>query len=170
MNTLGDLTEDIRTYGTEIERWWELVTERSADDLALLLDAVRQCRAELASFATEAEKVLLSEMGERSIEVMGLGLVEAKKSIRRTGWKHDELIAAVVARVADEPGVFFNVEDGALLPFATIGHNVAARLRACIGFGAGKVTGLKAIGLQPDEFCTQDDGAWSVKLPGRDVV
>ena len=139
------------------------------EDFVHLLAALRDARASLATFADRVERDLLAVMGERSITVEGVGLVEAKKSVRRTKWDHDSLVASIVSRLADEPDVFFDPEDGVLLPHARIGHNVARRMRECISFGAGKVTGMRAIGLSPDEFCEEDESHWSVKLPSRSL-
>ena len=48
------------------------------------------------------------------------------------------------------------------------GWEAAQALRECISFGAGKVTGLRARGLQPDEYCKETPDGWSVQLPPRD--
>jgi hypothetical protein len=134
------------------------------DELARLLVAIRDVRAAFAAFADRVESDLLIESGDKSWVVDGLGEVEIKRSIRRTGWRYDELVPIVVARVADEPGVLFDPETGERVPWTESAHRIAARLRECFSFSA-KVTGLRAIGIQPDEFCTEDEAAWSVRLP-----
>lgn len=167
--SLATLVQALTEFAEDCETDFD---KRESDDpaaLAVVLAAVREARAGLAEFAAEVERVLLAEMGEKAIEVEGLGLVEAKRSVRRTGWDHETLIPHVVARLADEPGVFFDPDDATLLPYATIGHNVARRLKECISFGAGKVTGLRAIGLDPDEYCSADEAHWSVRLPARQL-
>jgi hypothetical protein len=98
--------------------------------------------------------------------VEGLGEVEIKRRTKRTAWRHDELLPVVVARIMDEPTTLYD-DDGTLLPYAQIGHNVASRLRECIGLGAGKVTGLRAMGIQPDEFCKEEADGYAVQLPPR---
>lgn len=136
--------------------------------LARILVAIRDERAGLATLARRVTTDLLAEMPDRTLEVDGLGQVTARASKRRTAWDTDSLVAAIVARLADEPGVFFD-DEGGMRPYAAIGHNVAARLRECLSISGGKVTGLKALGIDADEYCTVDEAAWSVQLPGQDL-
>lgn len=138
----------------------------TAEKLGVVLCALRDCRADLAVLAKKVEGGFLSMAGERYIVVDGYGEFQAQKKTKRTKWQWDTLVPAVISRVMDEPGTIYD-DDGTLLPYATIGHNVAAKLHDCIGFSAGKVTGLRAIGLQSDEFCTETPDGWSVKLPKR---
>jgi len=48
-------------------------------------------------------------------------------------------------------------------------HAVARVLRDCVSFGAGKVTGLRARGITPDEFCQETVDGYSVVLPPRSI-
>lgn len=142
--------------------------EYGRDDLVRLLVAIREERANLATFASDVTKELLTRADEKRFTVMGIGEIEIKKSTKRTQWRHDELLPAVIARVMDEHETLYDRETGELLPYVQIGHNLTARLRECVSFGGGKVTGLRAIGLQPDEFCKEDDDGWSVVIPRTD--
>lgn len=136
----------------------------SVDDTALALADMVQVKRLAARVYDDIEKHLLSLMDSKRIEVPGVGLVEAKKAVRRSGWRHAELIPVVVARALDERRV--DEETG---EYEREAEAVARVLRDCISFGAGKVTGLRARGIQPDEFCVEDEAHWSVKLPPRDV-
>src|SRR5688572_20959006 len=69
--------------------------------LAELLASIRDIKADAARAYSEVERFLLAAMGERKIEVPGVGLVESKKRTKRTAWRHDELIPVVVARALD---------------------------------------------------------------------
>lgn len=157
MSDLGDLMVG---YLTDRDHY-------SRDDLVRLLVAIRDERASLASFAADVQTDLFAHADEKRFVVPGLGEVEIKKSTKRTGWRHDEMLPAVIARVMDEHETLYDPETAELLPYVQIGHNLTARLRECVSFGGGKVTGLRAIGLQPDEFCKEDDNGWDVKLPPR---
>lgn len=141
----------------------------SADDLVYLLVAIRDARAAYATLYDVVQKELLANMGEKQIVVDGVGEVEVKHATKRTQWDHEQLIPAVVGRLADEPGMFFDPDDGVLLPFQTIGHNVARRLRECVSFGAGKVTGLREVGIDPSEYCVEEYGKAQIKLPKREL-
>ena len=138
----------------------------TAEKLAVILCVLRDCKADLSVLQKKVESGYLSMAGERYIVVEGYGEFQAQKKTKRTKWQWDALVPAVISRIMDEPGTIYD-EDGTLLPYATIGHNVAKKLNECIGFSAGKVTGLKAIGLSSDEFCTETPDGWSVKLPKR---
>lgn len=133
--------------------------------LTILLAAIRDCRAGLNVLYQRVEADLLLTAGEKRFVVQGLGEVQIKRKTKRTQWRHDELLAAVISRVMDEPETIFDSETGELLPYVTIGHNVGRRIRECVSLGAGKVTGIRAIGLQVDEFCKEEPDGWSVALP-----
>lgn len=135
-------------------------------DLAVMLSAIRDARARLADFAREVEQMLLAEAGERSFLVDGLGEVEVKRQTRRTRWRYDELVPQVISRLADEPEILFDPGTGERLPWVQTAHLLGARLRDCFSFSA-KVTGLRALGLQIDEWCIEESDGYSVKLPGR---
>lgn len=136
--------------------------------LAVVLVAIRECRMQLASLSSTIERDLLQIMPKKLI-VAGVGEVEAKRTSSRTAWDYETLIPAIVGRVADEPGMFFDPEDGTQLPYQTIGHNIARRLRECVSFSGGKVTGLRALGIDPSEYCHETWGDAQVKLPARQL-
>jgi hypothetical protein len=134
-----------------------------SDELAVLLVALRDARGALADFAGQVERDLLAVMGERSIEVEGVGLVEAKKSTRRTKWQNHDLYVRVVARALDERKL-----DETTGEYESEGTAVARVLEECAR-PSWRLTALRALGLDPDEWCDVDEGAWSIKLPGREL-
>lgn len=138
------------------------------EECATVLVAIRDARTHLADFAADVTTMLLAESGERSFTVEDLGEVEIKKRTRRTGWRYDELVPQVVARIADEPGVLFDPDTGERMPWVHSVQALCGRLRDCFGFTA-KVTGLRDLGLQPDEWCTEEPDGYAVKLPGRSL-
>lgn len=131
--------------------------------LADLLASCRDMKQDLARVYDEVESLFLPLAGEKKLEVPNLGVVEIKSSPKRTQWRHDELIPVIVARALDERE--YDPETGEALEREAV--TVARVLRECISFGAGKVTGLRARGIQPDEYCTEDEVHYSVKLPPR---
>src|SRR5690242_17637887 len=132
-----------------------------------LLVRIRDCRAGLAVLASTLELAVAQRHGPDKWVVDNVGEVQVRRSVARRAWRHDELIPAVIARIIGEPATIYDPETGELLPYAQIAANITVRLRDCVSFGAGKVTGLRALGLQPDEFCEQDDAHYSVQLPRR---
>jgi hypothetical protein len=88
--------------------------------------------------------------------VEGLGVVESHPKVKRSGWQWDDLVQDVVDTLELETPEH---HEGAAA--------AARRIQECIGFRAGKVTGLRAIGLQPDEFCREEFEGWTIQLPPR---
>jgi hypothetical protein len=168
----------------EIEQAWATVLAAAADltnavavvdgmsdpdplQLAHLLAACRDAKRASDFAYKEVEKALIAAAGERQYEVAGLGLVEIKRAKKRSAWRMDEAIPAVVARIVDTPGVLCD-EDGEIRPPHHIAEQVATRMRAAFGIYSGKVGGFKALGLTVGDYCDEEDGAYSVKLPSDD--
>ena len=134
--------------------------------LAGVLADLRDHRQDVARVYDEIEQWVIHQAGDRRIEVPNLGVVEIKSSVRRTGWMHDDLFRSVIARLADEPGVFYDPEEGCLLPTSQMASNVVSVLREVLS-PSWKVTGLRKIGLDPDEYAQVDEKHWNVQLPPR---
>lgn len=130
------------------------------DRLAATLVDVRDVKKLAADVYSTVETALVSEAGEKSFDVPSLGRFEVRKKTKRSGWRHDELVPVLVAKANEERRL--NTESGEV---ETEGHAVARVLRACISFGAGKVTGLRERGLQVDEWCNEEDDGYAVMLP-----
>lgn len=94
------------------------------------------------------------------------GVVEIKTETKRTQWDKDALLAHATSRIVELPGVLTD-EHGELHPPSAIASNVVAQLRNVVSISGGKVTGMRALGLAPDEFCKEDPQGWSVILPKR---
>ena len=156
---VGTINEALDAIDSALE---ELVDR---DLLATLLYDLRDSRTRVAEVYATCEARLLSEAGEKSFIVANLGKFEVRAKKGRTGWKHDELVPALVAHANTERRL--NGDTGEVEPE---GHAVARVLRDCISFGAGKVTGLKARGFQVDEWCQVSDDGWTVQLPPREAL
>ena len=165
-HTTGEILEDTieiarRQLGLAVtELHHEALLADQPADLARALAVVRDLKQDAATIYSEVEQRYLdalNDYGDR-IEVPGLGLVETHRRTKRTGWDHDTLVTDVLDAAAgpDRP-----VDD--LTPWET-----AQALRKAISFGQGKVTGLRDLGLQPDEYCQETPEGWSVQLPPRD--
>lgn len=163
LQNLDALTDEVRA---DLDADLNFSDDRNAH--VVIIEAAQNARRELASLIHDLEQELLPLANERRFVVEGYdGEVEVKRNIKRTAWRHDELLPVVIALIMDEPATIFDPETGELLPYTQIGLNVARRLRECVGFGAGKVGGLRPIGLDPDEFCTVTEDGYSVKIPKR---
>lgn len=132
------------------------------DALASLLMDLRDAKKQAADVYATCEKRLLNEAGERSFEVPMLGRFEVKRATKRTGWVWDRLIPDLVAKAREERR--FNSDSGEV---EGEGEATARVLRDCVSFSSAKVTGLRARGLSDDDYCTVEEGGYSVMLPSR---
>lgn len=166
--TTGEILDDTielarRQLGVALtELHHEALIADEPADLARALAALRDLKQDAATIYSEVEERYLGSLDEygQRVEVPGLGLVETHKRTKRTGWDHDALVVDVLDALATVEEVD---EIADLDPWQAV-----AAVRECISFGAGKVTGLRNRGLQPDEYCLEQPDGWSVQLPPRD--
>lgn len=125
-------------------------------DMARVLCILRDLKQDAATVYADVEGLMLALMDDRRVEVTGLGVFEAKRRTKRTGWDHDALAVDVIDAVVTDLG-----ED--MTPLDTY-----RELKAAFSIGAGKVTRLRELGLEPDEYCQETPDGWSVQLPPRD--
>lgn len=152
---LAGIASDLNVFDDSIN------TVTDPVDGVFLLAALRDMKQDLARVYEATEKHLLSLMGDKKMEVDGIGLVEVKRRTKRTQWRHDELWPVVVARALDER--LLDEETG---EYESAAEVVSRVLRDCMS-PSWKVTGLRARGIQPDEFCTEEQEGYSVVLPSR---
>lgn len=129
------------------------------NQLAQILAGIRDIKRQVSAVYDDCERLLLSRMDEKKLEVPGLGLVEAKRRIKRTQWDNDSLTKHVVALALDE-----RLLDEATGEFEREADAVARVLGECAR-PSWRVTPLRARGLQIDEFCREEEDGWSVSLP-----
>lgn len=139
----------------------------SIDDLVMALVDADVAYDTAKKARDEAEAALADAMDKAKVKEhdTAIGTFERKATKVRRAWRHDDLVRQVVARAADNPENLFDPETGGTLPPAVIAERIARELRATIGFGPGKVTGLKARGIDPDEFCEADGWRVSIRRP-----
>lgn len=131
------------------------------DDAVARLMQIRDLRADLASIATEIERVLIERAPSRKFVVDGVGEVQIRKSMKRTDWDNEGLTRVLVAYALDERKL--NEETG---EYESAHESVARVLSEC-SRPSWRVTPLKARGLSVDEFCHEEPDAVSVQLPAR---
>lgn len=108
----------------------------------------------------KVEEAALAVMGEKEIKVEPFGTFQSRKKTKRTQWQWEPLVQVVVARALDERKL--DEETGEYEREAEV---VARVMRECVGFSQGKVKGLRARGIDPGEFCTEEPDGWQVQLP-----
>ncbi len=110
---------------------------------------------DFSALKRETEQALARVMPSKKVELPGV-VLERRKSTKRSEWQHDELLPVVLRRLLTDP------ETGETLPLATL-NGLAERIRSVLT-PSWKVTGLRDCGLDPSEWCREDEGAVSVQL------
>lgn len=139
-------------------------------DLLYVLDLMRVLDGALAYL-----RELKADLGElaatlipgREISVVGIGNVKVDGGYNRSAWDHDELFALLLARSRDEREA--DPETGEFEPHAEAFLRVLRDCMANPGYwkigDADKGTGLKARGIDVDEFCVKAPKRKTVTLP-----
>lgn len=133
----------------------ELVDEHVNDGdqpepLAHLLNLLARLKRTTAEVYQATERAYLACAGDKKLEVPGLGLVECHKRTKRTNWLHEDLWKDITLKAleADEDPV----------------EALWSASRP-----TWRVSALKALGLDPDEYCQTEADGWSVQLPSQDL-
>lgn len=162
--------EVLRDLGTRLDdledEASDLLGTTGIPALAVLLDEVRSVRQALGLRERAIEDLLTDVMFEDTMEVPGLGVVQRRQGKDRKGWDSEGLLSTVIRRSLD-PEQTGELPD---LPEAVerirIGVLAAAPLTASTGW---RVTALKALDLDPDEWCTTSPGRASVQITKADA-
>lgn len=123
----------------------------AADEVALALAALRDAKQAVAEAYSAVERHLLSIDTPKSFEVVGLGLVERKRGVKRSQWDHDAVRHELVKYASAQDVNPLDVIWEAMRP-------------------TWRTTALRGFGLSPDEYCAEEWGAETVVLPPRDFA
>lgn len=120
----------------------ELETAGDYESLARGLAGLRSLRRDLGFVERLAEQACAATLPDNKTEVDGLGVVQRRRAMKRTEWRHDELIAEVC-----KAGVYGQSLLDVFSP-------------------SWKVTGLREMGVDPGEFCREEPGVASIQIHG----
>jgi hypothetical protein len=134
------------------------------DAMVLLLVALRRAIAQLKWADEELEAEIVKAMPGKDVEVPGVGTVTMRTGTTRTAWDKPALVAALTARIADDPAILVNVETGELLPPAQTVEAVLSRFLESVT-PSFKLTGLRAAKIDPGEYCSTSYGRKTIQLP-----
>lgn len=132
---------------------------------AQLLVLVRRARGALALAEAEVERHVAATMGPdmdgarvdergrfQGVEVPGVGVLLRHAKGGRKGWNHDGVRGEVISRMADDLPYSGAVDDnGERVPLAVVVHDVITKYAESCGY-QWKVTGLRALGIDPDDY------------------
>lgn len=138
----------------------------SISELAGLLRSVR----ELRKVILDAEHVVEDQLCELMAEQPGWwaetpkGLVKMHSGTKRTKWDHralDSVLRQVIA--CDMPETLADPEQGIIVETSKMLEEIWQILRAC-ETPSWKVTGLRPLQIDPDQFCTKETGRQTIEL------
>lgn len=124
------------------------------EQLVALIARLKQARSNLADAEDHLTRQLFRERGTGTHVIAGAA-VEVRMGKERTEWKHDELRRAAILELAKRHGG--NV---------TTVEAIVTDWTAVSGPSGWKLTGIRALGLQVDEFTTARPGRPSVTIHG----
>jgi|SRR5580765_3143861 len=133
----------------------------TAEVLALILAAVRDARADLATLGKKVEQHLMEMAGEKRFVVAGLGEVEIRSQTRYTHWDNEALTRLLVALALDERRL--DQLTGEYEP----SHEAVARVLSECSRPSWRLTPLRARNIPVDEYCEISSDGYAVQLPPR---
>jgi hypothetical protein len=152
------------------ESWIELVEESveaeivagDVEQLAVMFVWLSRSSRRLKHCTQAVEERLAEVMESKTLELEGLPVLERRNSTLRKRWESDALLDRVVRYALDPEG------DGSLpmTPFEAVSRVVASVKDAIpvtpsLGWRVGA---LRAIGLDPDEWCETEPGPTKVQI------
>lgn len=139
----------------------ELADTGDLDSLAHGLDSVRRLKRDLAMLESAIEADVAGLMPQATVEFDGF-VLQRRKGTDRKAWQSDELLTHLLTLAAHDPETGEVIED-----VHEVRERTATAIKATLPIvpsTAWRVTGLRAIGLDPDEWCSTSPGRTSVQI------
>lgn len=163
--TVGDLLDEL-TVWAETEVVDALDRSPRIETAAALVHRIQRARAALGLAEDMLAEFLLDVAGTGLQEhVDGVPPFEVRVGRDRKEWQHDAVVRDLVPRIADGIGIAGAVtDDGERVERSDVVRLVIERFRECSSDG-WKVTGLRALMLDPEDYCKSSRGRVSVNFP-----
>lgn len=104
-------------------------------------------------------------------ELVGVGLVTVRRTKDRKEWAHDRWKSDVRSRIIEReldadglPDTVVDPDTGNVIELPDLLHGVIEQAQDVHGAGAPKLTALKALGLNGDDYCTTIKGRHTVQI------
>lgn len=163
-DVVENVTASVGSLGDRLSDLLQECTDPEGRDLAELLWNVREARTELLDIERTLEEATAKAMLGDNAET-GTIRVERSRRPDRKSWQHDEWKADVRRKTIQK-----NSLKGAVVISAD-GEELDVSLEAVIrevqevhGSAPPKVTGLRKLGIDADDYCERSPGPWSVKV------
>lgn len=164
MTSLSMLTEAVADLAEDAPKWVADCTDPEARDIAHLFATVKEAREALQKVERELEYATANAMVADTAEDDTLRVERSRRPDRKS-WQHAEWQAEARRKAIQKAGL-----KGAVLITAD-GEESDQSLEALIrevqevhGATAPKVTPLRGLGIDPDDYCERTPGAWAVKV------
>jgi hypothetical protein len=161
-----DILDQLRRFFSALEQEAHshkgdpVATGQALARLEALLADVRSVRDSLKALTASA----LAENKVRRLTIAGVTTIEGTTEVKRTDWQHFDLLSSIMSRSSLR---LINVETGEVLTADKSSELLLGFLRP-----DWKMTPLKDLGIDPDDFChveTDDDGK-PVRTPAVRMV
>ena len=162
----SDIVAQLRRFFSALEaeahehRGDPVATGQALARVEALLADVRSVRDSLKSLTASA----LHESRVRRLTISGVTTLEGTTEVKRTDWQH----GALLTRCLDARGLrLLSTETGEVMPSEDAAAVVLELLRP-----EWKLTPLRALGIDPDDYCTveADDDGTPVRTPSVRIV
>ena len=152
-----------------------LAEEGDLEGLAHGLHAIREVQRKLSVLISQTDgdvsRLVLERKGPVTIE--GLGSLETHRRSTRTHWDSERLFGLLVDRICDEG--FVDPHTGEMVGDPATARRIATglreRLAAAVPLTASmgwRVGGLKAAGIDPNQFREQEHGPYTTRIIGAE--
>lgn len=140
----------------------DAITTGDVEELAAMHVELARFAADLRMICRAVEQRLADVMPDKTIELDGLPVLERRRGTKRNHWHSDELVKLLVHRAIDPD------EDGVIPGTITEAvERTTDLLTRCAPFTPSmgwRVTALKALDIDPDEWCETAPGPVSVQI------
>lgn len=145
----------------------EAITDGDVEELAGLHVAVRSDLARLRTIADDLE-ARLAEVMPKVLELPGLPVLERRAGKDRRAWQSDELLTRVVRLSLDPEGTGeFPTDPMVAVDLVVTGVKACAPITPSMQWRVGA---LRALDLDPDEWCETKPGRTSVQIHASSEV
>lgn len=132
------------------------------EELAHLHVALVKARQRLATICTIVEQVLVDVMPDKRLELPGLPVLERRRGTDRKAWQSVDLLDELFRRAVVDTETGEVLDDEALIRQRL--HEVLVDCVPFTGSLGWRVTALRDLGLDPDEWCETKPGRTSIQI------
>lgn len=155
LRALGERLDDLEDAAIN------LLGTHGAEGVASLLAEVRSVRQALGIRERAIEDLLADVMLDDTMTLEGVGVFQLRHGKDRKAWQSEQLLSEVIRRSLDPEGT------GELPPLPEVVERIRAGVfdTAPVTPSLGwRVTALKRLGLDPDEWCESTPGRTTVQI------